>query len=61
MADEQKTTSLIEKESLESEKKNIEERLQGFQKENELSASEVRDMVQEMDRLRIALGKSRPT
>ena len=48
-ADEQKTLTLIEKESLESEKKNIEERLQGWGKESELSSSEIRNLTQEIE------------
>ena len=57
-SDEQKTTSLIEKESLESEKKNIDERLEGFRKESDLTASEARDLIQEMDRLRFTVEQS---
>ena len=53
-AAEQKTATLIEKESLESERKNIEERLLGLKSENELSASEVRELAQETERVRIA-------
>ena len=60
-ADEQKTTTLIEKESLESEKKNIEERLQGFQKERELSSAEIQDLIQETERLRLTLEHSQVT
>jgi chromosome segregation protein len=54
-ADEQKTSTLIEKESLESEKKNIEERLLGFKAEHELSASEIRDLAQESEQVRVTL------
>lgn len=53
--DEQKTSTLIEKESLESEKKNIEERLQGLKAENELSLSEIRDLTQEAEQVRVTL------
>ncbi|MFA5159643.1 MAG: chromosome segregation protein SMC [Candidatus Omnitrophota bacterium] len=54
-ADEQKTSTLIEKESLESEKKNILERLQSLKAENGLSASEIRDLTQETGQVRISL------
>ncbi|MEI7750817.1 MAG: chromosome segregation protein SMC [Candidatus Omnitrophota bacterium] len=54
-AEEQKTSTLIEKESLESEKKNVEERLQGFKTEHELSFSEIRDLTQEAEQVRITL------
>ena len=52
-ADEQKTLTLIEKESLESEKKNIEERLEGLRKESELSISEIRSLTQELEQTRL--------
>jgi len=54
-AEEQKTSTLIEKESLESEKKNIEERLQGLRAESELSISEIQDLTQEAEQVRITL------
>ncbi len=54
-SEEQKTSALIEKESLESEKNNIEDRLQGFRAESELAASEVRDLAQEAEQVRVTL------
>jgi chromosome segregation protein len=54
-ADEQKTSTLVEKESLESEKKNIEERLQGLKAESDLSSSEIRGLSQEAEQVRITL------
>ncbi len=54
-AAEQKTAALIEKESLEGEKKNIEERLHGFSSELALSAFEIREMMQESERVRVSL------
>lgn len=54
-ADEQKTLALIEKESLESERKNIEDRLQGFRDEKELSVSEAHELTQEIERTRLSL------
>jgi chromosome segregation protein len=53
-AAEQKTAALIEKEAFESEKKNIEERLQGLKAENDLAASEIRELTQEAERVRTA-------
>jgi len=54
-AEEQKTSTLIEKESLESEKKNVEERLQGVKTEHELSSVEIRDLTQEGEQVRVTL------
>ena len=60
-ADEQKTTTLIEKESLESERGNIEDRLQGLKQELELSASEIRDLTAEAEQVRLSLEASQVT
>lgn len=49
---EKKTGYLLERESWESEKKNIEERLQAFQKELELSASEIAGLGREAEQSR---------
>jgi chromosome segregation protein len=57
-ADEQKTSTLIEKESLESERKNIEDRLLGLQQEIDLSASEIQDLVRETEQVRLSLEAS---
>ncbi len=57
-ADEQKTTTLIEKESLESERNNIEDRIQGFQKEIELATAEALELTQEIERNRVTFEHS---
>jgi chromosome segregation protein len=51
-AEDQKTSTLIEKESLENERENIEERLRGLASESDLSAAEIRDLTQETDQVR---------
>ncbi|HOW88367.1 MAG TPA: chromosome segregation protein SMC [Candidatus Omnitrophota bacterium] len=58
-ADEQKTETLLTKESLENEKKNIEDRLEAFRKETQLVAEEIANLGRESEQNRFSFDEVR--